>query len=44
MDNNLTGNTEDYLKKLHDTQEKDEKNRRTQGHNRPGDKSPNHKH
>ncbi|UJF32037.1 DUF4023 family protein [Paenibacillus hexagrammi] len=33
-----------FISKLHDKQRKAEKNLRTQGHNRPGDKLPNHKH
>ncbi|MCZ8514681.1 DUF4023 domain-containing protein [Paenibacillus filicis] len=44
MDRNLTGDTEAYVGKLHDTQEKDEKNRRTQGRKRPGRSLPNNKH
>ncbi|WP_270884336.1 DUF4023 family protein [Paenibacillus aestuarii] len=33
-----------FISKLHERQRKAEKNQRTQGHKRPGDKLPNHKH
>lgn len=36
--------TEEFLSKLHDTQAKDEKNRRTQGKGQPSEKLPNKLH
>ncbi|TBL77821.1 DUF4023 family protein [Paenibacillus thalictri] len=43
----MAGNKEDtssFVKKLHETQEKDEKNRRSGGHKHPEERLPNHKH
>nr|WP_248930901.1 DUF4023 domain-containing protein [Paenibacillus hamazuiensis] len=36
--------TSGFVEKLHDTQRKDDKNRRTHGNNHPEEKLPNHKH
>ncbi|MFS0839957.1 DUF4023 domain-containing protein [Paenibacillus sp. 1P03SA] len=33
-----------FISKLHDTQRKDERNRRTQGNNRPEKRLPNKQH
>ncbi|MBU7320884.1 DUF4023 domain-containing protein [Paenibacillus oleatilyticus] len=40
MRDDLTGGTEAWLNKLHETQEKDEKNREHQGKGHPGKQLP----
>ena len=42
MDMNMS--TEEFVDKIHDTQAKDEKNRRTQGEGDPAQKLPNKQH
>lgn len=44
MTDNLHGSTENFVNKLLDTQNKDEKNRRTQGRKHPERKLPNKRH
>lgn len=44
MSDMMKGSTSEFVAKVHDTQKKDEKNRRTQGNNRPSDKLPNKQH
>lgn len=41
MDNK---STHEYVEKLRENQEKDQKNKERQGDNHPGKKLPNHKH
>ncbi|MCZ8521096.1 MULTISPECIES: DUF4023 domain-containing protein [Paenibacillus] len=40
----LSGDTQQWVEKVHDTQAKDEKNRRTHGDNHPAKKLPNKRH
>jgi Protein of unknown function (DUF4023) len=44
MDKNLQGDTQQFVENLHDRQEKDLKNRQTQGSDTPSKKLPNKQH
>ncbi|MFE5317426.1 DUF4023 domain-containing protein [Paenibacillus sp. NPDC056579] len=44
MNDNLTGDTTSWVNKLHDTQQKDEKNRKQQGSGHPEKALPTEQH